>query len=174
MSLAALACGGGGASSHQLTTTPSPHLTAPAGARTPRPRGLRGRRAVAGRAEGADRVERRAAPPPGLGDERRHVGAEGRLQAPLGHHDIVGVLRRRERVGIHEKRLRVGRLQGVDGLEQVLDGVFEVVALVDHVGRVEAGEGVAGGLREFVEDEEEAVRAQRARSSGRRRRRRSR
>ena len=54
-----------------------------------------------------------------------------------GHQHIARILVAGERIVVHELRFGVGLLELIDGLEECLHGVLEVVALVDHVGRRE-------------------------------------
>ena len=70
---------------------------------------------------------------------------------------------RGERFVIDETCLRVCLLKLVDRLEQRLDWILEIVALVDHVGGVEASELLPRREYQLVKDQEEDVRLDRAR-----------
>src|SRR5829696_2341526 len=70
---------------------------------------------------------------------------------------------RGELVVVDQTRLRVRLLELIDGLKQRLDWILEVVALVDHVRRIEAREPFALGEHQLVEDQEERIRSDRSR-----------
>src|SRR5215204_98694 len=120
-------------------------------------------RAVARRAECEYRIECRTAPPPRLRHQRSHVRVVRTLQGALGHHHVARRLMRGELVVVDQTRLRVRLLELIDGLKQRLDWILEVVALVDHVRRIEAREPFALGEHQLVEDQEERIRSDRSR-----------
>jgi hypothetical protein len=78
-----------------------------------------------------------------------------------GERRIVCLLRSAERGAVEAQRERKCVLDRVGRLDQVLDRVFEVVALVDHVG--EAGHRAAAVLEQLEHHEVELERANRAR-----------
>ena len=89
---------------------------------------------VADGPERGQRVEGRAVAAPGLGHERTHVGAEPPVQHLGRPGRIVRLLGLGQVGAVDAQCLGQGHLEGVGGLDQVLERVLEVVALVDHVG----------------------------------------
>src|SRR5690242_3758846 len=112
---------------------------------------------VARRAEGAHRVERRPGAAPRLRDDRTDVSLVCLLQGSLGHEHVTRFLVADERRLIDELRLRVRELQLIDRLEHRLDGILEVVALVDHIRGMEIGEPLALGQHQFVKDQKQRI-----------------
>ena len=117
-------------------------------------------------AERRERVERPARPTADLRHERRHVRLISFSRRLLRHRDVVGLLAVGEHVAAHQQRPGVRPLKVVHGLQQGLDGVLDVVALVDHVRRVEGAArrgGLEGGVYQLAEHQEQLVRLDRAR-----------
>src|SRR5215213_245635 len=120
-------------------------------------------RAVPRGAEREHRIERRAAAAPRLRHQRPHVRVVRALQRALGHDHVARLLMCYELVVIDQTRLRVRLLELIDRLEQRLDRILEIVALVDHVRRIETGKPLALGLHELVEDQEQRIGLDRSR-----------
>jgi len=74
-----------------------------------------------------------------------------------GGERIVCLLRGLERLAVHQQSLRIGALHIGGGEHQRLDGVGDIVRLVEHVGGREISIA-AFGIHQFVEDEEQAER----------------
>ena len=64
-----------------------------------------------------------------------HVGLKRAAQEVVGHERVVRVLVALQHVAIDEQRLRVGALELGGAGHQALDGIGDVVRLVEHVGR---------------------------------------
>src|SRR5215831_21409459 len=94
-------------------------------------------RSIPGRTERGDRIERPAPPATRLGDEWPNVGLIGALERAFRHDYVSRILIAGQRFVRHEARFRVRLLELIDCLEQRLDRVLEVVALIDHVRRLE-------------------------------------
>ena len=95
-------------------------------------------------------------------EQRRDVGGEGALEFEMGAERVIGVLRRAERGAIDDQRLRVGALQFDRRLHQALDRVGDVVRLIEHIGGRKTLRAARLGVDQFVEDQEQPERLDRA------------
>ncbi len=111
--------------------------------------------AVAAGAVGGDGVDGAALPLARDGEDGRHVGGESLLERGEREQRVAVLLRGRERLAVNEVRLDVGAREFRGARHQGLDGVCDVVRLVEHVGRVEALDTCQLRVHQLVEDEEE-------------------
>ncbi len=113
--------------------------------------------AIACLAIGSDRIDGATLLEARHGKDRLDIGAEGSLQGLCGHQRVIAVLIVRQRLAIDEQGLRIGALHFDRRLHQAFNRVGDIVALVQHVRRVEALGLVDLGIHQLIEHQEQPV-----------------
>src|SRR5581483_656180 len=95
--------------------------------------------------------------------DRVHIGGEGALQSLRGHQRIVSFLIVGESLAIHQQRLGVCscELDGAD--DETLNGISDVMRLVEHMSQSGICCAATLGVNQFVEDEKQLKRIDRPR-----------